>query len=88
MILKNHGLISVGKSVTEAFWFHYYLETTCKLHILTKSTGAIIKFPSAETVKNTADKYDFWRNNNDNMDIGDSELLFDAAKRKVKYIFE
>ena len=27
MILKNHGLITVGKSIEEAFWFHYYLET-------------------------------------------------------------
>jgi ribulose-5-phosphate 4-epimerase/fuculose-1-phosphate aldolase len=88
MILKNHGLISVGKSITEAFWFHYYLETSCKIHVLTMSTGGIIKYPSADVVKNTAAKYDLWRNANDHITVSDSELLFDAAKRKVGYIFD
>lgn len=87
MILKNHGLISVGTSITEAFWFHYYLETSCKLHVLTRSTGGKIKYPSLETVTNTAAKYELWRNHNDHLEVSDSELLFDAAKRKIGYIF-
>eukprot|EP00347_Sterkiella_histriomuscorum_P012514 403368285 len=87
MILKNHGLISVGTSITEAFWFHYYLETSCKLHVLTRSTGGKIKYPSEETVINTAAKYELWRNHNDHLEVSDSELLFDAAKRKIGYIF-
>ena len=73
MILKNHGLITVGKNITDAFWFHYYLETSCK--------------PSKATVENTAAKYEIWRNKNDHITVSDSELLFDAAKRKVGYIF-
>lgn len=87
MILKNHGLISVGKSITEAFWFHYYLETSCKVHVLTMSTGGAIKYPPVEVVHNTSAKYDAWRNANDHIEVSDSELLFDAAKRKVGYIF-
>lgn len=87
MILKNHGLISVGTCIEEAFWFHYYLETTCKLHVLTRSTGGKIKYPSPATVENTAAKYEIWRNKNDHIEVSDSELLFDAAKRKVGYIF-
>ncbi len=88
MILKNHGLITAGKSIVEAFWFHYYLEATCKLHVLTRSSGSVIKSPSLTTIKNTADKYDFWRNNNEHISVSDSELLFDAAKRKIGYIFK
>lgn len=88
VILKNHGLMSVGRSIEEAFWFHYYLETSCKLHVLTASTGKEIKYPSPETVKHTAAKYDLWRNNNDHMSVSDSELLFDAAKRKIGYVFD
>jgi ribulose-5-phosphate 4-epimerase/fuculose-1-phosphate aldolase len=88
VILKNHGLITVGNSITDAFWFHYYLETSCKLHILTRSAGTNIKYPSSDTVKNTAAKYEAWRNKNDHLDVSDSELLFDAAKRKIGYIFE
>lgn len=39
LILKNHGLITVAKTISEAFWFHYYLETSCKVHILSQSGG-------------------------------------------------
>ncbi len=88
MILKNHGLLTVGNSITEAFWFHYYLETTCKIQVLTMSTGGKIRYPSFECVKNTADKYDKWRNENDHTSVSGSELLFEAAKRQVGYIFE
>jgi ribulose-5-phosphate 4-epimerase/fuculose-1-phosphate aldolase len=88
MILKNHGLLSAGKTIEEAFWFHYYLETSCKLHVLTQTTGGKIKYPHPDTVKNTAKKYDRWRNANDHMVVSDSELLFDAAKRKVGYLFD
>lgn len=87
MILKNHGLITVGKSITDAFWFHYYLENSCKLHILTRSTGTEIQYPATATVENTAAKYEIWRNKNDHLAVSDSELLFDAAKRKIGYIF-
>lgn len=87
MILKNHGLLSVGTSIEEAFWFHYYLETSCKLHVLTTSTGGKIKYPHTETVINTANKYDQWRHKNEHMPVSDSELLFDAAKRKIGYLF-
>lgn len=87
MILKNHGLITVGASITEAFWFHYYLEKCCQLQMLTMSAGQKIKYPSNQTVEQTAAKYELWRNQNDHIDVSDSELLFDAAKRKVGYIF-
>ncbi|MCC2624328.1 MAG: class aldolase [Burkholderiales bacterium] len=87
MILKNHGLITFGSNVTDAFWFHYYLETTCKQHILTRSTGEKIQYPTKETLENTAAKYETWRNKNVHIPVSDSELLFDAAKRKIGYIF-
>lgn len=87
MILKNHGLITAGKTIEEAFWFHYYLETTCKNQVLTMSTGGKIKFPAHAVVQNTADKYDAWRDANDHIEVSDSELLFAAAKRKVGSVF-
>lgn len=88
VILKNHGLITVGSSIVEAFWFHNYLEKSCKLQMLTMSAGQKIKYPSAQTVDETAAKYELWRNKNDHIEVSDSELLFDAAKRKVGYIFD
>jgi ribulose-5-phosphate 4-epimerase/fuculose-1-phosphate aldolase len=76
MILKNHGLLTVGNSIAEAFWFHYYLETTCKNQVLAMSTGGKIHHASEEAVKKTAASYDNWRDM-------DSALLFEAAKRQV-----
>jgi ribulose-5-phosphate 4-epimerase/fuculose-1-phosphate aldolase len=87
MILKNHGLITCGNTITDAFWFHYYLENSCKVDILTRSAGSKIHFPSIETVKSTAARYDQWRTHNNHISVSDSELLFDAAKRKIGYVF-
>ena len=39
MILRSHGLITVGKSVGEAFWRMYMLEMACALQIDVLSTG-------------------------------------------------
>ncbi len=37
MILRNHGLLTVGKSVAEAFLNMYLLETACRVQILAQS---------------------------------------------------
>ena len=87
MILKNHGLITVGNSIAQAFWFHYYLELTCKNHILTTSSGSKIHFPDEEVVKQTAAKYEYWQTTSDVHGISDSLILFEAAKRQIGYIF-
>ena len=33
MILRNHGLLSVGKTVSEAFEIMYYLDTACQIQV-------------------------------------------------------
>ncbi|MCX8515120.1 MAG: class II aldolase/adducin family protein [Burkholderiales bacterium] len=88
VILKNHGLITFGSNITDAFWFHYYLEATCKLHILSRSTGVKLAQPEPAIIESTAAKYETWRKKNEHVAVSDSELLFDAAKRKIGYIFD
>ncbi len=39
MILRNHGLITVGKTVGEAFWRMYMLEMACGLQIDVLASG-------------------------------------------------
>ena len=39
MILRSHGLITVGQSVGEAFWRMYMLEMACSLQVDVLSTG-------------------------------------------------
>lgn len=42
MILKNHGLLTVGKSPAEAFLSMYILETACRIQILAQSGGGAL----------------------------------------------
>lgn len=48
MILKNHGLLTVGKSPAEAFLSMYILETACRIQILAQSGGGeLLPVPDA-----------------------------------------
>jgi len=40
MILRNHGLLSVGQTVADAFLGMYILEQACRVQILAQSAGA------------------------------------------------
>lgn len=40
MILRNHGLLTVGRNVAEAFLSMFILERACKIQILAQSGGA------------------------------------------------
>jgi ribulose-5-phosphate 4-epimerase/fuculose-1-phosphate aldolase len=40
MILRNHGLLTVGRSPADAFLAMYMLERACKIQILAQSDGA------------------------------------------------
>lgn len=46
MILRNHGLLTVGRSVAEAFSRMYHLERACQMQIAAQSGGAEMVFPS------------------------------------------
>lgn len=42
MILKNHGLLTLGRSVAEAWVSMWQLEKACKLQVITQSTGQVV----------------------------------------------
>ncbi|MBC8028908.1 MAG: class II aldolase/adducin family protein [Pyrinomonadaceae bacterium] len=42
MILRNHGLLTVGKTPAEAFLSMYILESACRIQILAQSGGATL----------------------------------------------
>ena len=39
LILRNHGLLTVGATIPDAFLFMYALETACQTQIMAQSTG-------------------------------------------------
>ncbi len=57
MILRNHGLLSVGRTVGEAFLRMYYLERACEVQITAQSTGAELVLPSPEVCAYVEQQY-------------------------------
>jgi len=45
MILRNHGLLTVGRSVSEAFLRMYYLEKACEIQLAAQASGQLVLPP-------------------------------------------
>ena len=58
MILRNHGLLTCGTTIAEAFMLMYYLDRACKNQIDTMSTGMKLNVPSDNIMEFAADQYD------------------------------
>ncbi|MHC6225966.1 class II aldolase/adducin family protein [Pseudomonas sp. X10] len=52
MILRNHGLLTLGRSVAEAFLRMYYLEKACEIQLAALSAGQLV-LPSHEVCAHT-----------------------------------
>ena len=55
MILRNHGLLTCGRTAAEAFWYLYYLEMSCKIQVDVMSSGAEPIVPPEEAVTELRD---------------------------------
>lgn len=58
MILRNHGLLTAGESVAEAFSLLAYLEKSCQLQIDALSGGRELQLPTPEVCEETAQLFD------------------------------
>ncbi len=54
MILRNHGLLTVGRSVAETFCWMYRLEAACRYQVDGLSGSRPLRWLSPETVAHTA----------------------------------
>ena len=57
MILRNHGLLTCGQSISEAFMLMYYLDRACKNQIDTLSMKEKIIIPSDKVMEFAAGQY-------------------------------
>ncbi|MDF1737220.1 MAG: class II aldolase/adducin family protein [Minwuia sp.] len=48
MILRNHGLLTVGETVQEAFLMMYYMEQSCRMQVAAQSGGGKLTIPSPQ----------------------------------------
>jgi ribulose-5-phosphate 4-epimerase/fuculose-1-phosphate aldolase len=53
MILRNHGLLTVGPSIPEAFNNMFRLERACQLQVMALSCNTELSFPSAAVIDKT-----------------------------------
>ena len=68
MILHNHGLLTAGRTIPEAFSLMFYLERACEIQVAALSGGSELIIPSPETCEKTARQHEM-----DNGPIGDLE---------------
>ncbi|MDC8831936.1 class II aldolase/adducin family protein [Alteromonas gilva] len=81
MILRNHGLLTVGRSVAEAFYRMYYLNKACEIQIETLKTGGELLIPSDETAEHVAQQAA-----NPDYQAQSIALIWQAMRRKLDRI--
>ncbi len=57
MILRNHGLLTVGPTIAECFNNMFRLERACQLQVTTLSCNTEIRLPPNEVVRETQDGF-------------------------------
>ncbi len=50
MVMHNHGLLSAGRTVAEAFYFLYTLENACKIQVDVMASGAEMVTPDQSVI--------------------------------------
>jgi ribulose-5-phosphate 4-epimerase/fuculose-1-phosphate aldolase len=57
LVLRNHGLLTVGANIPAAFYFTYYLEQSAQVQMDVLATGREFITPPPETVATTMKQY-------------------------------
>lgn len=57
MILKHHGLLTVGRTISEAFLNMFLLEQSCRVQIAATQGGQRIALPSDKIASHTAEQF-------------------------------
>ena len=58
MLLANHGILTVGQTVAEAFDELYYFEKACETYITALSTNKELKIASSDVAEKTAQEWE------------------------------
>jgi ribulose-5-phosphate 4-epimerase/fuculose-1-phosphate aldolase len=58
LILRNHGLLTTGRSVAEAFTRMFYLNRACEIQVQTLSMGQKVTIPSPAVCEHAARQHD------------------------------
>lgn len=78
MMMGNHGILVVGRSVAEAYDKLFYLERACRTLVLAYSTGQPLHVMSAEVAEHTAREWEDY-GEQDTVHFEEMKLLLDAS---------
>lgn len=58
LIMRNHGLLTVGRTVAEAFYYMYNLNKACEIQVQALSTNRKMILPSPGVCEHTAQQFE------------------------------
>ena len=82
MILKNHGLLTVGRTVPDAFIRLHALERSCQIQVDAGAAGTLNTLSDNVASKSGADRDEFLNSNK----VEAGQLEFAALMRKLDRI--
>ncbi len=82
MVLRNHGMLTCGRSVAEAFKLMHNLERSCRAQLALQAAGAPLIRPSAAVAVKTAGQYASFYDKMETGTLPDTE--WDAFKRMLE----
>ena len=63
MIMRNHGLVTVGRNIGEAFIFMFHLDKACEMQLEAMSSGAELILPPPDVCEDAARREMGWDGN-------------------------
>lgn len=82
MVLRNHGMLTCGRSVAEAFKLMHNLERSCRAQLAVQAAGAPLIRPSVAVATKTAGQYASFYDKMETGRMPDTE--WDAFKRMLE----
>lgn len=86
MILRNHGLLTCGPTVADAFAELYFLETACQQQIAAQGAGARLNMPSMDLARKTAEMRIRGNRGENNRVAEQNAILFAAMRRWMEEV--
>ncbi|MEW2403282.1 class II aldolase/adducin family protein [Streptomyces sp. NPDC046862] len=86
LILRNHGLLTVGETAAQAFLRMYYLEKACEIQVTAQAGGVPLKLPPAEVCERTGRQLRGEEHGSDLQDDHAYDLAWQALLRLVKRV--
>ena len=68
VLLRNHGLLTAGRSIAHAFYLMYYLDRACRVQVEALASGRVLSIPPPSVCERAARQFE-----DDPVPIGDRE---------------